>query len=72
MGIGQNAADESKGGRKLFAANIQVKAHSSTSCTFCWFIMAIYPTLSGMTDKDGATFKTHLEKSHGLTADIQP
>jgi hypothetical protein len=72
MGIGQNGADESKGGRKLFAANVQVKAHSSTSCTFCWFIMTIYPTLGGMTDKDGATFKTHLEKSHGLTADIQP
>jgi hypothetical protein len=34
--------------------------------------MTIYPTLGGMTDKDGATFKTHLEKSHGLTADIQP
>ena len=72
MGIGQNAADESKGGRKLFAANVQVKAHSSTSCTFCWFIMTIYPTLSGMTDKDGSTFKQHLEKSHGLSADIQP
>ena len=71
MSIGQNASDERKGGKKLFAANIQVKAHSSTSCTFCWFIMTIYPSLSGMTDKDGATFKTHLEKSHGLSAEIQ-
>jgi hypothetical protein len=72
MSIGQNAADERDGGRKLFAANIQVKAQSSTSCTFCWFIMTIYPALSGMTDKDGATFRTHLEKAHGLTPDIQP
>ena len=72
MSIGQNAADERNGGRKAFTASIQVKAQSSTSCTFCWFIMTIYPTLSGMTDKDGTTFKMHLEKSHGLSADIQP
>ena len=71
MSIGQNAANGGNGGRKEFTANIQVKAQSSTSCTFCWFIMTIYPTLSGLTVKDGATFKTHLEKSHGLSAEIQ-
>jgi len=72
MGIGQNAADERKGGRKLFAANIEVKAQSSTSCSFCWFVMTIYPTLNGMIDRDSDTFKLHLEKSHGLTPEIQP
>jgi len=71
MSIGQNAADGRNGGRKAFTANIQVKAHSSTSCTFCWFIMTIYPTLSGMTENDSTTYKMHLEKSHGLCAEIQ-
>jgi hypothetical protein len=71
MSIGQNAADGHNGGRKAFTANIQVKAHSSTSCTFCWFIMTIYPTLSGMTENDSTTYKMHLEKSHGLCAEIQ-
>jgi hypothetical protein len=72
MGTGQDAADRRSGGRKVFAANIQVRAQSSTSCTFCGFIMTIYPTLSGMTDKDSTTFREHLEKSHGLTSEIQP
>jgi hypothetical protein len=71
MSIGQNAADERKGGRKLFAANVQVKAQSSTSCSFCWFVMTIYPTLNGMIDRDSDTFRLHLEKAHGLRPEIQ-
>jgi hypothetical protein len=71
MSTGQNAADERKGGRKLFAANVQVKAQSSTSCSFCWFVMTIYPTLNGMIDRDSDTFRLHLEKAHGLRPEIQ-
>jgi hypothetical protein len=71
MSIGQNAADESKGGRKLFAANVQVRAQSSTSCSFCWFVMTIYPTLNGMIERDSDTFRLHLEKAHGLRPEIQ-
>jgi hypothetical protein len=71
MSIGQNAADERKGGKKAFAANVQVKAQSSTSCSFCWFVMTIYPTLNGMIDRDSDTFRLHLEKAHGLRPEIQ-
>ena len=71
MSIGQNAADARKGGKKAYAANIQAKAESSTSCAFCWFVMGIYPTLDGMIDRDSDTFKLHLEKVHGLCAEIQ-
>jgi hypothetical protein len=71
MPIGQNAADERKGGKKAFAVNIQVKAQSSTSCSFCWFVMTIYPTLSGMIERDSDTFRLHLKRAHGLSADIQ-
>jgi len=71
MGASQNAADERKGDRKAFAANVQAKAESSTGCSFCWFVMTIYPTLKGMIDKDHDTFKLHLEKAHGLRPEIQ-
>jgi hypothetical protein len=72
MSTGQNGADVRDGSKKAFAANVQVKAQSSTSCSFCWFVMTIYPTLNGMIDRDSDTFRLHLEKAHGLRPDIQP
>ena len=51
---------------------IRVKVPSSTSCSFCWFVLKLYPTLRGMTDRDAATFKAHLEKAHGLRNEIEP
>ena len=72
MSDGQNPANGIDGGRKAYAVNIHAKAQSSSSCSFCWFVMALYPTLKGMTDKDSITFKSHLEKSHGLTDEIKP
>ena len=64
--------NETKQGRKAYAVNIQVKAQSSTSCAFCWFVMTTYPTLGGMPERDSSTFRAHLEKSHGLRGEIQP
>jgi hypothetical protein len=72
MDSGRNPADEGNGGRKAYSVNIQVKAQSSTSCAFCWFILTIYPTLKGMTERDSATFKAHLEQAHGLSNEIRP
>ncbi len=72
MSDGQNAADDGKGGRKAYSVNIQVKAQSSTSCSFCWFVLNLYPTLKGMTESDSTTFKAHLHKVHGLRDEIQP
>jgi len=71
MSIGRHAADKKSDGRKIFAANVQVKAASSTSCAFCWFVMGIYPTLGGMVEKDSDTYRLHLQKSHGLRQEIQ-
>jgi hypothetical protein len=65
------ATDESVVGRKAFSVNVHVKAQSNTSCSFCWFVMGLYPTLGGMTERDTTTFKVHLEKVHGLKDEIQ-
>jgi hypothetical protein len=73
MSDDQNAANERNGGKKVYAVNIQAKAkaQSSTSCSFCWFVLTLYPTLKGMTDRDSTTFKMHLEKAHGLRKEIE-
>jgi hypothetical protein len=71
MTHGQNASDDGLGGRKVYSVNVQVKAQSSTSCSFCYFVLTLYPTLKGMTDRDTATFKSHLQHTHGLTDEIQ-
>jgi hypothetical protein len=67
----QSAADDGLGGRKTYSVNVQVKAQSSTSCSFCYFVLTLYPTLKGMTDRDIATFKSHLQTAHGLRDEIQ-
>ena len=71
MSQGQTPTDDGKGGRKAYAVNVQLKAQSSTSCSFCWFVMTLYPTMKGMTEKDTSTYRLHLEKIHGLTGEIE-
>lgn len=72
MSDAQNAEDKGIGGRKAYAASIRVKVPSSTTCSFCWFVLKLYPTLKGMTDRDTATFRAHLQKVHGLRDEIEP
>ncbi len=72
MNDGHNPASEGIGGRKAYSVNVHAKAQSSTSCSFCWFVLTLYPTLKGMTDRDSTTFKAHLEKEHGLREEIRP
>ncbi len=60
------------GGRKAYSASIRVTVPSSTSCSFCWFVLKLYPTLKGMTDRDTTTFRAHLQKVHGLKNEIEP
>ena len=67
MTHGQNAADN---GAETYAVNIHAKAQSSTSCSFCWFVLSIYPTLKDMTPRDRATFTEHLKTAHGLKQEI--
>ena len=57
-------------GRKAYSAKAQLKAHSGTRCSFCWFVMTTYPTLKGMTPRDEAAFQEHLRKAHGLKPEI--
>jgi hypothetical protein len=56
--------------RKANSARMH-KSDSDTGCPFCWFFIAIYPTLDGMTQQDEAVFTAHLKKSHGLSGEIQ-
>lgn len=65
------ATDESAAARKAYSVNVHAKAQSNTSCSFCWFVLGLYPTLRGMTERDTSTFKVHLEKMHGLKEEIQ-
>jgi len=72
MSDAKNAADEGISGKKAYQASIRVKVPSSETCSFCWFVLKLYPTLKGMTDRDTATFRAHLENVHGLGEEIQP
>jgi hypothetical protein len=65
------AADNGTSGRKAYSVNVHAKAQSNTSCSFCWFVLGVYPTLAGMTEGDTSTFQAHLEKVHGLKNEIQ-
>ena len=58
--------------RKAYAAKAHAKTHACTTCSFCGFVLSIYPTLKGMTTRDGATFREHLKSEHGLKQDILP
>src|SRR5438445_4084604 len=59
-------------GAKAYSVSVPAKARSATSCSFCWLVLTLNPTLEGMSERDSATFKAHLEKDHGLTDEIQP
>ncbi|HUI01273.1 MAG TPA: hypothetical protein VLX56_06555 [Nitrososphaerales archaeon] len=59
-----------EGARKAYADKVQAKAQSSTTCAFCWFVLQIYPTLTGMTDKDTDTYREHLRLAHALKQEI--
>jgi hypothetical protein len=72
MTNGQDAAGDGPGGREAYSVNVHVKAQSSTSCSFCYFVLTLYPTLKGMTDRDTTTFMSHLQQAHGLKDEIQP
>lgn len=71
MSDAQDATDEGIGGKTAYHATVRVKAPSSTTCSFCWFVLKLYPTLKGMTDRDTTTFRLHLEKVHGLRNEIE-
>ncbi len=69
---GRTPADEGKGAGKAYSVHVHGKAQPSGGCSFCWFVLALYPTLRGLTERDSTTFRLHLQKVHGLRDEIQP
>ncbi len=71
--VTESGGGSSSGGGcgKTYSVDIQVKAQSSTSCSFCWFVLTIYPDFAGMSSNDMLVFREHLKKKHGLTEQIQ-
>lgn len=58
-------------GKRPYSAKAQANANSSAGCSFCWFVLSVYPTLKGMAPLDAAMFREHLKKVHGLVHEIQ-
>jgi len=58
--------------RKAYSPKVQAKSDTSTNCSFCWFVLNVYPTLRGMAPLDDAMYREHLKGAHGLTQEIQP
>jgi hypothetical protein len=58
--------------RKSGSAKVAAQVESGFECTLCWFVLTLYPALTGMTDDDASTYKDHLKKAHGLGKEIQP
>ena len=56
---------------KALSEQEKAKAKSGVTCSFCWFVLTIYPTLKGMTERDEATYREHLETVHGLSQEIR-
>lgn len=71
MTNGQDGSNKAQTGRAAYRLNLKAKTGSSTSCSFCWFVLALYPTLTGMPDSDTSTYAAHLKRSHGLKAEIE-
>lgn len=66
-----NAASGREAERKSLEARSDAKAQSGTGCSFCWFVLTVYPTLTGMTERDTTTFREHLKQAHGLRSEIK-
>jgi hypothetical protein len=54
------------------SAKVDAEVEKSSDCTFCWFVLTLYPALTGMSEKDAYSYKDHLKNEHGLGKDIQP
>jgi hypothetical protein len=57
--------------KKSASAKVAAQVESGHDCTFCWFVLTLYPALTGMSDEDASTYKDHLKKAHGLGKEIQ-
>ena len=57
--------------KRADSAKVHAELESDLGCTFCWFVLTLYPQLTGMNDDDAATYRDHLKKEHGLGREIQ-
>jgi hypothetical protein len=52
------------------AVNAKVQAWSAPSCSFCMFVLDVYPTLENVGKRDGDMIRVHLQNVHGLQPEI--
>jgi hypothetical protein len=67
-----NSTASADNGERRAYSRVEPKASSVTTCSFCWFVLSVYPALKGMTARDTGTFRDHLTTAHGLKQDISP
>ncbi len=58
--------------RKPYASGVQDQTDSGVACSFCAFVLNIYPEFERMTPRDEGTFREHLKMEHGLIEEILP
>lgn len=60
------------GARRMYPMKTRIEYQSKAACSFCCFVLTLYPTLKGMTPRDTTTFREHLVNAHGLRKEISP
>jgi hypothetical protein len=69
--MGDGKLGTKKGGEPDDPPSASIMALSGTSCSFCWFVIMVYPAMNGLGERDFTTFKAHLVKAHGLHGEIE-
>src|SRR6266550_4023915 len=72
QGMNSSAPVRKAAAKKSSSARVAAEMESGPDCSFCWFVLTLYPALTGMTDEDARTYKDHLKQAHGLGKEIQP
>ena len=52
--------------RKALVPSIPRRGPEGYACSFCDFVLCVYPTLDCMTDLDSTMYREHLKRAHGL------
>ena len=63
-----------EGGKDKEPSSVEVldRSRSGSGCSFCWFVIKVYPNLGRMSSRDAVLFTEHLKKAHGLRDEILP
>lgn len=73
MGAGRLGGERGARRRKRYSGDVELEAPSSVAtCSFCRFVLTLYPDLKRLKEKDAVVFKAHLDQVHGLGGEIEP